>query len=891
MFVLLVAGFIGGSASAMSVNHLLCEGRIAPLNVDAAQPVLSWQLGSDRRSDQQTAYEILVASSREMLAQNQADLWDSKKVASGDSIQVLYAGNALRSGQACYWKVRVWDEQDQASPYSEAVEWGMGLLSGGDWKAHWIKQSDNPTTRPLPILRKQFRVDKPLKRAVMFISGLGQFELHINGAPASSDLLQPGWTNYRKTVLYCAYDLTSQLKPGANVVGVMLGNGMYDVPNQRYHKFTGSFGPPVLMAQLQLEFADGSTEIVGTDSQWKISSGPITFSSTYGGEDYDARLAPDGWDASGFDDSRWEFAVETDGPGGSLAGSTRSAPAIQVAQVIQPVKVTEAHPGVWVYDLGQNCSQIPRIHVSGPAGTSVRITPGELLASDGTVTQTQSGKGAFYTYTLKGSARGTEETWSPRFMYYGSRYMQVEGLPPEPLKLEGLFITSTSPAVGEFACSNDLFTRTNTLIRWSIQSNLMSLLTDCPHREKLGWLEQDHLMGPSLLYNFDLRTLFNKTCWDMSDAQLANGLVPDIAPEYTVFSGGFRDSPEWGSSSVLVPWELYTWYGDLAALRDHYDMMRKYVAYLGTRATGGIVNHGLGDWYDLGPKRPGQAQLTPVALTATAFYYRDLQVLKQTAHLLGHDDEAAQLALTAEEVKTAFNKTLYDATNHRYAKGSQAGDAIPLVFGLVPAGDEAAVLDDLVKDIRNHNDGLTAGDVGYRYVLRALSAGGRSDVIYDMNRRSDRPGYGYQLEHGATSLTEAWNADARSSQDHFMLGHIMEWFYSGLAGIDQADDSVAFNHLLIRPAMVGDIHSASATYDSVRGPVSCSWQRAADGVKLNITIPPGAEAEVYMPAKSAQVVSEGGQIASSAMGVKFERLDGAAAVFKVESGKYEFSAK
>jgi hypothetical protein len=722
---------------------------------------------------------------------------------------------------------------------------------------------------------------------MIYLCGLGQFDLHVNGRAVSEDLLQPGWTDYRKTCLYVAYDITSQLRQGSNAVAVVLGNGMYNVPPIRYHKFTGSFGDPMLIAQIHLDFADATAQSIATDGDWKVASGPITFSSIYGGEDYDARLARAGWDEPDFSDSDWTPATILPAPGGRLVGSSRSAPPIRVARILEPQKVTQVRPDAWVYDLGQNCAVIPRITVRGPAGTQVRLTPGELLARDGTVTQTQSGRGCYYQYTLSAES---SQTWSPRFCYYGARFIQLQGLPPQDVKLQGLFITSTSPAVGEFTTSNVLFSRTNTLIDWAMRSNMMSILTDCPHREKLGWLEQDHLMGDSLLYNFDIAPLLNKICGDMSDAQHDNGLVPDIAPEYVKFQNGFLDSPEWGSAAVLVPWSLYQWYGDLSALRSNYDMMRRYVAYLTSKADSNLLNFGLGDWYDLGPKRPGVAQLTPIALTATAFYYRDLTILQKTAGLLHHPEAAAEYARQADAVRQAFNAKFYDALSGRYATGSQTAQAIPLVFGLARADDRDKVLSALVADVRSRDDALTAGDVGYRYVLRALADGNRSDVIYDMNRRSDRPGYGYQLEHGATSLTEAWDTDPRSSQDHFMLGHIMEWFYSDLAGIQRDDAAPGFAHVFIKPHPVGDIASASASYDSIRGLISSSWKRDAAAFTLNVTIPPGVTADVYVPSNSADSVTEGGQAAASAAGVKFVREENGEAVFAVGSGHYQFAA-
>jgi hypothetical protein len=744
----------------------------------------------------------------------------------------------------------------------------------------------------LPMLRKEFPLRQVPKRAVVYLCGLGQFELHVNGRVASEDLLQPGWTDYRKTCLYVGYDITPLLKVGNNVIGVMLGNGMFNVTPGRYIKFKGSMGSPQVIGQLSLDYSDGHTEQIATDGSWKVSAGPIMFSSIYGGEDYDARLEQSGWDQAGFDDSQWAEALPMKGPGGDLRGSTRSAPPIRVAQIFKPVKIIPLADGDNIYDMGQNCAMIPAITVSGPEGATVRLTPGEVLNDDGTL-NTHSGKnGVWVDYTLHG---GGQETWSPRFWYFGCRYIQVHGAvaagaahddkTPELLDLQGRFITSAAPAAGQFACSNDLFNRTAALIEWAIRSNSVSIMTDCPHREKLGWLEQDNLMGPSLLYSHDMGALFGKISGDMRDAQHDDGLEPDIAPEYDHFAGGFVDSPEWGSSCVLVPWSTYQWYGDKRVLAESYDMMKRYADYLGTRAKDNIVDYGLGDWFDLGPKRPGKAQLTPVALTATAYYYEDLQVVSQAARVLGKSDDAQKYQDLAGAVADSFNKNFYHPDDFSYATGSQAANAIAVAWKLAAPEDVPEIIVNIVANMRKNGNAQTGGDVGYRYILQALADHEQNEEIFKVNNQSDKPGYGYQLAHGATSLTESWTASPMLSNDHFMLGHLLEWFYRDLAGIQPVDGSVGFARVRIKPAMVGDITWTKATYDSIRGPIVSDWTRDGKKIVMDVEIPPGVKADVFVPADSREAVT------APAAGATFERMEGPAAVFAVGSGKYEFSVQ
>lgn len=888
-FLLLLSSFTVGCASGtyLAAAHLSCDLRAHSTNIDSIHPRLQWELSSTTRGDRQTAFQILVASSPKILDRDHADLWDSGRVVSTSPVNAIYAGRPLKSLEQSYWKVRVWDKNGRISDWSKCAEWDMGLLRPADWEAKWIDTGTGNRGPEMPIFRREFKIVKPVRRAILSICGLGQFELHIDGKKIGNDVLQPGWTDYAKTCLYVSEDVTGNLSAGKHAVGVMLGNGMYNVVRTkgRYTKFVHSFGPPVLIAQINIQYTDGSSQRIGTDSTWKVAPGPIMFSSIYGGEDFDARKEQGGWDKPGFNDSSWKNAVETSGPGGKLSGASCSAPPIRVQQIFKPVKITQPKPRVWVYDLGQNCALIPEITVAGKPGQRVRIMPGEQLYPDGTVSQVSTRGPVWYTYTLRG---GKQETWSPRFTYSGCRYLQITGV--KPIAVTGEFISSTSPEVGQFACSNKLFNRTATLIKWAMRSNMMSILTDCPHRERLGWLEQDYLNGPSLMYNFDLSSLYEKIAHDMSEAQRPDDLVPDIAPEYTVFSDGFRDSPEWGSASILVPWQVYRWYGDEKILRDNYSMMQRYVAYMGTRAKAHILMHGLGDWYDIGPKPPGRSQLTPLGLTATATYYHDVTVLAKIALLLGHRDDAASLKSLQQQIRSAFNKTFYNPATHQYATGSQTANAMPIVFDLAPEKDRPAIIQNIVSDIRRRGNSLTAGDVGYRYLLEALVAGGRSDVIFDMNNQTTRPGYGYQLAHGATSLTEAWDT-MHGSQDHFMLGHIMEWFYGDLAGIQPDPAGPGYRRIKIKSAIIGNLTWATASYHSNRGLISSSWRKNGNKLTLDVRIPPGTTATVYVPASPGALIFKSGRPADLSPGVQFLRREPGAAVYEIESGSYHFTSK
>ena len=888
-----------GSAKAwagLTPADLRCDYAVDPLGVDSPVPRLFWKFSNDGQDWRQTAYQIVASKSSKTPLDRGGD-WDSGKVLSSENIQVPFQSQShLNSWDRICWKVRVWDQNGNVSAWSQPATWTMGVLKPEDWHAQWIGAAD--TNIPSLILRRDFVVSsRPrLKRALVNVCGLGEYELTLNGTKVGDDFLSPGWTKYDQTCLYDTRDITAQLKAGTNAIGIELGNGMYNVlGGGRFTKFKGSFGPQKAIAQIRLEYEDGFTQFIGTDENWRVAAGPVTFTSIYGGEDFDARLVQRNWNRAGFDDSAWSHAVATAGPGGILRGLSCAAPAIKFFEVHRPVVRHRLADGDVVYDLGQNAAHVPRITVSGPAGSKIRLLPAELLDADGAVNQGSMGaghRGGIWCEYTKGTGR--LETWAPKFFYAGCRYIQVHFSPastggplPTLESLAGVVIQSSSEPCGDFECSNDLFNRTRKLVRWAQRSNMVSLLTDCPHRERLGWLEQDHLNGPALRYEFDLGQLFTKVINDIADSQLTNGLVPTTAPEYAIFRDKndpahprnlFGDSPEWSSSFILVPWQQYEFDGDLNLFRLHYDQMKHYLNYLGTRANNGIADFGLGDWYDIGPGKPGVSQLTPIALTATAFYYQDAKIMAQVAALLGHSDDARQFTGLAQNIRSAFNEKFYNAASRNYATGSQCANAIPLVMDLCEPTNRPAVLGAIVRDVRAHDNALTAGDVGYRYLLRALADGGRSDIIFDINDQTNKPGYGMQLAKGKTSLTEAW--DGGSSQNHFMLGQIEEWFYHDLAGIQSAGDG--FGQIIIAPQPVGDVTWVKAGYDSIRGKITSQWQNRDGQFKLKVRIPANTSALVFVPLKSRRQIGVNSPIA------RLLCFDHGRAVFETGSGQYEF---
>ncbi len=888
--------------AGLTPAQLRCEYLVNPLGIDTPRPRLSWVLESAERAQRQTAYQIHVAPDTALLGKDSALLWDSGRVESTEQNQIEYAGPALRSHQQCFWSVRVWDAAGTPGPWSAPAQWTMGILKPEDWKASWVTAPEgvaeaSDKSGPLPLFRRDFNVAKPVTRALLYVCGLGFYEASLNGKKVGDAVLDPGWTNYRKTCLYSAYDVTAMLSDKDNAMGVMLGNGMYNVPGGRYVKFTGTFGPPKMIVQLRIEYADGTTEDVGTDSSWRAAQGPIVFSCMYGGEDYDARNGLPGWDTPGFDAASWKSAATTDSPGGRLSGA--SAPPVKVMQTFTPAKVTRLADGMYVYDLGQNFSGRPCIKVRGPRGATVKLIPGELLDEKGRASQRSSGGPMGFSCTLKGD--GVEE-WCPRFSYYGFRHVQVEGARPEGsteddkglpevLEVKGEFTHSSANVVGEFECANPMLNKVHALILASIRSNLQSVLTDCPHREKLGWLEVSHLLADGLMYNFDLARFYAKIEQDMADSQIENGLIPDIAPEYTVFNKGFRDSPEWGSAGVVNPWNTWIMYGDRRTLDTHFGVMLRYADYLQSTARDQIVSHGLGDWYDIGPGGPGESKLTSKGLTSTAVYYQDLSILQQVASLLGKKDEAATLAERAAKVRTAFNTAFYHPKEKRYDRNSQTANAMPIILGLVEESQRDAVTNSLVSQIESGQYHVTAGDVGFSYLVRALTGTEQGDLLYQMVCQTDGPGYAYQIDHGATSLTEAWDTNPSSSQNHCMLGHVEGWFYRGLAGIRADDTAPGFRHFILRPQLPKGLDWVKAHYDSIRGRIASEWHVGKDATTWSVQIPANTTATLYLPVDKLETVTESGKPLTEAKGIEKLRAESGSTVLEAASGTYQFEWK
>jgi hypothetical protein len=900
----------GGIAAA----YLRTEWRVDPIGIDTLRPRFSWELAAPpgARAIGLPAVRLLVASSPRWLAEGRGDVWDSGPIAGASAPLAPTADLRLVSHRRYWWTVEIVGV-GRARPATFVT----GLIDSGEWRGRWLAAAPDPTLAPhvrgwareqaagdtpLPRFRRDISVRPGLAAAIVSVSGLGHYVLRINGNDVTETLLNPGWTDYRKTILYNSYDVTRQLRPGANALGMLLGNGFFNVEQVpgRYTKLADSFGAPKFILQLSLHYRDGTSDEIVSDESWRWAPGPIAFSSIYGGEDGDGRRAQPGWDRPGFDARGWSAPLAASPPGGRL--QAQGVVPVAVDRRLKPASLHEPKPGILVYDFGLNASARPALVVEGARGSRIRLLPSEILHADGTIWPRSIGvrenRGIWFNYTLSG---GGAETFVPAFTYLGFRYLQVERHPaeaggalPHIVSLDSEFVHADMAPAGTFASGNVLMTQVHRLIEQAALSNAVSVLTDCPHREKLGWLEQTHLNSDTILFNRDAITIYEKMVGDIADAQQPDGMVPGIAPEYVAFlekdgsDAIWRNSPEWGGAAVLAPWAAWRLYGDRRLLDRAWPAAVRYADYLEKSSDGLIVDFGMGDWDDVGPKKGGPSQLTSRALTGTGTFYQCLVALAGWARMSGRPAEAERYVARAAAVRDAFNRRFLKGD--RYESGSQTANAMPLALGLVPKDREAAVLADLVAGIRGNGNGITAGDVGFHYVVKALSRADRDDVLFDMISVRDRPGYAWQLAHGATSLIESWKADPQSSQNHFMMGHAEGWLYRRLAGIDVDFDRPADRVITIAPRPVAGVPSARATWRSVLGPIASAWRREGAALEMEVTIPAGAVATVRVPTTRPGEVTESGTAAAKARGVRSARVADGALELVLGSGDYRLIA-
>jgi alpha-L-rhamnosidase len=1050
--------------SGAIADYLRCEYLADPLGIDTAKPRLSWVMESGRRGQMQSAYQIQAASCPKLLADGQADLWDTGKVVSDKSNQIEYAGRPLTSRMRCWWRVRVCDQDGRVSRWSEPAFWSMGLLEPGDWKAKWIgfdasrdrsitqldisltgakwiwypegepavsapvgvryfrkvfeiaegqkvksavclltadnryklfmnerrtrdgenfKQAfaidvterlkagknvigievTNDGTSPNPagvivvlkvdfeagepivlktdgswiscdkysadwmnidkdakdwvaakvlgeygckpweqvevaydrmflppaqFLRKGFVADRAIRRAVVYASALGNYELHVNGQRVENAYFTPGWTDYKIRVYYNTFDVTGLVKRGDNVIGAMLADGWYSGHIGWGHKRDHYGANPRLLVQLHVDYEDGTSQVIATDGSWKATTGPILEGDFLMGEAYDARKEMPGWSAAGFDDSGWKKVDVTD----KIAAKIQSYPGVLVRpfKEIKPAKVTEPTPGACVFDMGTNLAGFVRLKVrGGQAGERIVLRFAERLNTDGTIYTTNlRGARATDTYICRG---GGVEVWQPRFTFHGFQYVEVTGYPGKPAldAITGVELTSATLVVGGFECSDAM---ANTLYRNICQTqraNFIDIPTDCPQRdERLGWMGDAQIYVRTATYNTDVAAFFNKWLVDVEDAQLANGQFSDVSPRCVAMGGGVA---AWGDAGVICPWAIYQVYGDRRVLEEHYDAMQRWIEFCkGTTKELLRPEYGYGDWLSINAE-------TPKDVLATAYFAYSTKLTAKVAEVLGKKDDAAKYNQLFEDIKAAFNKA-YVAEDGRIKGNTQTVYVLALAFDLLPEGKRLRAVKYLIDDIKGRDWHLSTGFVGTKDLMATLTRFGRTYVAYKLFHNDTFPSWGFSIRHGATSIWERWDGwtPEKGFQDpgmnsfaHYSFGAVGEWMFKTIAGIDT--DGPGYKEIVIHPRPGGNLTYAKASYDSIYGPIVTAWQITDGTFSLDVTIPANTTAMVYVPARDAGSVTEGGVPAGQARGVRPVSTDETTVVFEIGSGSYRFVSK
>ncbi len=783
------------------------------------------------------------------------------------------------------WKVSARGGRHWQRPEFDHSKWSAARPVAKVGDAPWgVPQTGHAVgwaqTAPSPVFRKSFSIDKTVRRATAYVTGVGYYELSLNGNKVGDHVLDPAFTRYDRSVLYSSYDVTQSIRQGANALGMMLGNGWYNMHTRATWDFDQApwRGEPRMLLHLRIELADGSVRTIVSDESWKASTGPIVLDGIRTGEVYDARRENPGWDSAGFDDSSWKRPAVAPAPGGEL--KAQAMPPLRVTETIRPVSVRETRPGVYLFDLGRNIAGWVRLRVKGPAGTEVTMRYSELAREDGSLERTEISKFNFQgpfqqdTYILKG---GGKECWEPRFVYHGFQYVEVSGFPGEPTleDLDGRMVHTDFESRGSFRCSNELLNRIQELTLISYLCNYHGYPTDCPQREKNGWTGDAHLAAEQGLFNWNSASAYAKWIADIRGEQRDSGEIAAIIPTggwgYTHFNG-----PAWDSAHVLIPWYVYLYTGDLRILENNYESMKKYVDYMKSQSPNLIADFGLGDWAPADTK-------TPRDVTSTGYFYVDTLIVAQTAALLKRDEEAAEYEELAARIRTAFNGA-YAKPGGDYANGSQTALSCALYQGLVPDAEKAQVVERLVAAVHARDDHVDVGILGAKYLFNTLSDNGCHELAYRVATGKTPPSYGHWVEQGATTLWEHW--DGHSSLNHIMFGDISAWMYKYLAGIRLDNQNPGFKHVRIHPLPPKDLAWAEGQHESMYGPIRSRWERKGDGLVLNVAIPPNSTGTVTLPADKLDDVTESGQPLTKAPGVRVLCLPRKAV--HIESGSYEF---
>lgn len=860
-FSYLAAASSGNLQAQCLPIQLQCEYLVDPIGLDTPTPRLRWKMQDDRQGAVQKAYRIWVGTHKNEVEQGKGNWWETGMV-KGDDQLVLYAGKPLEPFTRYYWRVQLWDKDDQQTAPSETGSFETGMMDVSNWQGAWITDTRDVNLKPAPYFRKSFTAKKAIAKAQVYVAVAGLYELYVNGQRIGDQQLDPMYTRFDRRNLYVTYDLTDQLTSGDNAIGLILGNGWYNHQSTAVWYFHQApwRARPKFCLDLRITYTDGSTEVIGTDQSWKTDLSPVIFNSIYTAEHYDARLDQPGWNEIGFEEIEWKDAELTPAPSQRVVAQTLHP--VRHTETIRPVgfyKLTDRH---YHYDLGRNIAGVSRITVSGQAGTTLRLTHSELLDEEGFIDQSNidihyrptDDSDPFQTdiFILRGEG---EETFTPKFNYKGFQYVEVVSDQPIELtqnSLTGLVMHSDVPEVGKVNSSNPTLNKIWTATNSSYLANLFGYPTDCPQREKNGWTGDAHIAIETGLYNFDGITVYEKWLADHRDEQQPNGVLPAIIPT-SGWGYQWANGPDWTSTIAIIPWNIYLFYGDTSLLAACYDNIKRYVDHITDISPDHLTSWGLGDWVPVKSK-------SPVEFTSSIYYYVDANILAKTAKLLGHDKDYQQYTALANNIREAINAKYLDTETGSYGSGLQTELSAALHWGIVPENLKTKVAENLAQRVIRDQRHIDVGLLGTKTILNALSENGYADLAYTVASQETFPSWGWWIVNGATTLSENWDLEAGSdiSRNHIMFGEIGAWYYKALGGIKPDPVHPGFKHVLLQPHFVENLEAFSAEHQGPYGAIVSSWKKEGNQVSYQVTVPPNSSASLLLP--KAKAVRQDGKV-------------------------------
>ena len=891
----------------LTIDNLRIEYHENPSGIDVEKPRFSWILKGEGRNLSQSAYQIVVSSDIQKLNAGDWDIWDSGKVNSNSTNQIEYNGSELQSNSDYYWKVRVWDEYGKEVSWSSSANWSVGLLNFSEWKGFFISHNvgydktdkyDDLYLPPARYLRKSFYIDKKVKKAKVYATALGLYELRLNGDKVGDDYFAPGWTDYNKRLYYQTFDITNEIKQGDNAVGAVIADGWYAgyvgygllVRLDKVREFYGV--NPAFMGQIQIEYEDGTTEIIASDLTWKANEGPIREADILMGETYDARLEQTGWDSPNFDDSEWKSPKLYTYPGGAL--DVHPGGLVKSIEELKTKTITEPEIGKYIFDLGKNIAGIARLKLQGKRGQKITIRYGEILNDDGSLlTENLRLARATDTYILKGEG---VETWQPKFTYHGFQFVEVSGLTEKPDLdvITGIVMSSIETDKSTFSSSNELNNILYQNIKTTQKANYFDVPTDCPQRdERLGWTGDAQTFMRSGTYMANMAPFMTKYLTDLDDAQQWYGVYPNFAP--FPYSRPDQYAPAWMDAGVIMPYNMYKVYNDTRILEYMYPGMQKFMDFQLDASTNFIrpeASANWGDWLSVNEE-------TSKGYVAAAFYGYDAKLMIEIAKALGKEEDVIKYTKLYENIKMAFAKK-YLLDNGFTTEDTQTTYALALYFDLYPSKELAKNgAKRLVQKIKENGYLFSTGFIGTKHIMPSLSKYGYHDTAYKLFQQTKYPSWGYSIENGSTSIWERWNSytkdkeqnstinAAMNSFSHYAFGSVAEWMFQYALGIDSEDSG--YRNILIKPAVSKEMGSMEGSYDCINGKISSGWKWKGSKLTLDVSIPANTQAKVFIPSSKPSSIKEGKLRLNKVDGIKILESGEEEVVVQIGSGDYTFT--